>query len=161
MTRPAHSYTQERTVEFYETDMAGIVHFSNYFRWMESAEHEFFHSLGLELHWHAGEEMHGWARVRAECRYRSPLRYAERFGVQLSVIKKTGTKLGYAVRIEAAPTSDDEPPRLVAEGELEVVHVVRSAGAERMQAAPMPEEVARAIDLAPLPPDTAASSETS
>ncbi|NBV85427.1 MAG: acyl-CoA thioesterase, partial [Verrucomicrobia bacterium] len=30
-------FVQQRRVEFAETDMAGIVHFANFFRWMESA----------------------------------------------------------------------------------------------------------------------------
>ena len=30
-----------RMVEFFETDMAGIMHFSTFFRYMESAEHAF------------------------------------------------------------------------------------------------------------------------
>ena len=36
----------KRRVEFAETDMAGQVHFSNFFRYMEAAEHAFFRSLG-------------------------------------------------------------------------------------------------------------------
>ena len=39
----------ERTVEFSETDMAGIVHYSNFFRYMESAEHAFFRALGFSV----------------------------------------------------------------------------------------------------------------
>ena len=35
-------YRLTRRVQFYETDMAGIVHFSNYFRMMEEVEHHFF-----------------------------------------------------------------------------------------------------------------------
>jgi acyl-CoA thioester hydrolase len=35
-----------RRVEFSETDMAGIVHFSNFFRYMETAEHAFFPVTG-------------------------------------------------------------------------------------------------------------------
>ena len=38
-----------RRVEFSETDMAGIMHYSNYFRFMETAEHAFFRSLGLSI----------------------------------------------------------------------------------------------------------------
>ena len=38
-----------RRVEFCDTDMAGIVHFANFFRWMESAEVEFLRSLGLSV----------------------------------------------------------------------------------------------------------------
>jgi acyl-CoA thioester hydrolase len=42
----AFEYKVRRRVEFSETDMAGIVHYSNFFRYMEAAEHEFFRSLG-------------------------------------------------------------------------------------------------------------------
>ena len=35
-----------RQVEFSETDMAGIMHFSNFFRFMEAAEHAFFSVFG-------------------------------------------------------------------------------------------------------------------
>ena len=38
-----------RQIEFVETDMAGIMHFSNFFRLMESAETSFFRSLDLPL----------------------------------------------------------------------------------------------------------------
>ena len=39
-----------RLVEFYETDLAGIAHFSNFYRWMESAEHAFKRERGMILH---------------------------------------------------------------------------------------------------------------
>ena len=38
-----------RMVEFSETDMAGIMHFSNFFRFMESAEHAFYRSKGFSV----------------------------------------------------------------------------------------------------------------
>ena len=44
----AHSFSMTRSVTFAETDMAGILHFSNYFRYMEEAEHAFFRSLGRQ-----------------------------------------------------------------------------------------------------------------
>ena len=50
----AYEYRAERTIEFAETDMAGIVHFSNYFRFMEATEHYFFRSLGLHLDFGSG-----------------------------------------------------------------------------------------------------------
>ena len=46
----AHSYTTTRRVTFAETDLAGILHFSNSFRYMEEAEHAFFRSLGFRVH---------------------------------------------------------------------------------------------------------------
>ena len=48
MNKPA--FEIQRHVEFYETDMAGIVHFSNFFRYMETCEHAFVRSLDHELH---------------------------------------------------------------------------------------------------------------
>jgi len=142
-------FSQRRTVEFHETDMAGIAHFANYFRWMESAEHAFFSSLGLALHRDEGEGMFGWARVHAECDYHSPLRYPEEFDVHLRVCKKTDKALGYEVRFLALPVQDASEPRLVAQGKLEVVHVTRGPGEERMGAASMPEDVARLVTLVP------------
>ena len=35
-------FKHTRRIEFAETDMAGIVHFANFFRMMETTEHEFF-----------------------------------------------------------------------------------------------------------------------
>ena len=35
------AFVMRRRVEFIDTDMAGIVHFATYFRYMETAEHEF------------------------------------------------------------------------------------------------------------------------
>ena len=41
-----YEFKLTRRIEFAETDMAGIVHFSNFFRMMEATEHAFFRSLG-------------------------------------------------------------------------------------------------------------------
>ena len=38
-----------RRVEFCETDMMGIVHFSNFFRYAEAAEPAFYRSLEVSL----------------------------------------------------------------------------------------------------------------
>ena len=45
-----YEFKMTRLVEFAETDMAGIMHFANYFRYMEVVEHAFFRSLGLSVH---------------------------------------------------------------------------------------------------------------
>jgi YbgC/YbaW family acyl-CoA thioester hydrolase len=65
-----------RRVEFYETDMAGIMHFSNFFRYMEFAEVEFLRSKGLSVAWQKphGERI-GFPRVSATCDYRRPVRF--------------------------------------------------------------------------------------
>ena len=65
-----------RMVEFFETDMAGIMHFSNFFRFMESAEHAFYRSIGFSVD-EAKSLGLGWPRVKAECEYRHPLRFED------------------------------------------------------------------------------------
>ena len=39
-------FTYRRRVQFYETDLAGIVHFSWYPRYMEEAEHAMWRDAG-------------------------------------------------------------------------------------------------------------------
>ena len=41
-----YEFKVQRRVEFSETDMAGIMHYSNFFRFMETAEHAFYRDLG-------------------------------------------------------------------------------------------------------------------
>ena len=73
----AYEYKPTRLVEFADTDMAGILHFSNFFRYMEATEHEFFRSLGLSVHSNSPDGTWGAARVQAECDYSAPLRYED------------------------------------------------------------------------------------
>lgn len=68
----AHEYTATRVVEFSETDLAGIVHFSHFFRWMESAEHEFVRSLGSTVHGESGGLSYGFVRAPRELRLHAP-----------------------------------------------------------------------------------------
>ena len=67
----------EKRIEFSETDMAGIVHFSNFFRMMELAEHAFIRSLGFSVHMQVEQGEIGWPRVKVTCDYRKPLRFEE------------------------------------------------------------------------------------
>ncbi len=60
----SYEFKAVRRVEFSETDMAGIMHYSNYFRFMETAEHAFFRSLGLSI-FRTGDPPVSWTRVHA------------------------------------------------------------------------------------------------
>ena len=63
------SFSIRRRVQFSETDMAGIVHFSNFFRMMEEVEHAFFRSVGLSVSMqHDGMHV-GWPRVSTLVRF--------------------------------------------------------------------------------------------
>ena len=75
-------------VQFSDTDLAGIMHFSNYFRFMEVAEHAFYRSLGFSIHSRKGEKVIGWPRVNATCEYRAPLYYEDIVEIHLKVEAK-------------------------------------------------------------------------
>ena len=59
-------------VEFADTDMAGIIHFASYFRYMEVTEHAFFRSLGFSIYTRAPEARGGLAAGARELRLQAP-----------------------------------------------------------------------------------------
>jgi YbgC/YbaW family acyl-CoA thioester hydrolase len=81
--RDAAGFTYTRRVHFVETDMAGIVHFSTYFRYMEEAEHALWRSAGLTL----GnlDRTGGFPRVSATFDYKSPLRFDDEFEISIRI----------------------------------------------------------------------------
>lgn len=82
-------FTTTRRVEFAETDMAGIVHFAEFFKYMEQAEHEFFRSLGLSImRAQADGSVMGWPRVSASCSYEAPAYFEDVLEVRLNVSRK-------------------------------------------------------------------------
>lgn len=95
----ACEYTSTRRVEFSETDMAGLVHFSNFFRYMETAERDFFESLGLDLISTRPGEILGWPRVRAECKFVAPLRFGDTIEIHLAVKTIKERSIDYQFRI--------------------------------------------------------------
>lgn len=73
------AFVYRRRVQFAETDLAGIVHFSWYFKYMEEAEHALFRAGGLSV---AHDGLH-WPRVNARCEYRQPLRFEDEIEVHV------------------------------------------------------------------------------
>ena len=140
----AYEYKVRRRVEFSETDMAGIVHYSNFFRYMEAAEHEFFRSLGFSVVTRHVDPPVGWPRVRAECDFKQPLRFEDEFEVHMLVAEKKSKSLSYQFRIRKL---NAHPPVEVARGSLTVVCVTHDGGA--MKAAVIPKEIADQIEVAP------------
>ena len=84
-------FETRRRIEFCDTDMAGIVHFSNYFRFMEAAECEFLRSRGLTVSWHEGDKRFGFPRVSATCSYVKPVRFEDVLTIGVTV-EKIGRK---------------------------------------------------------------------
>ena len=95
----AYEHTSTRRVEFSETDMAGLVHFSNYFRYTETAERDFFEKIGLDLICCKPGEVLGWPRVRAECKFTAPLRFGDTIEIHLAVKTIKDRSIDYQFRI--------------------------------------------------------------
>lgn len=78
-----------RRVEFSDTDMAGIIHFSSYYRYMEEAEHAFFRSRGLSVMQRREDGVViGWPRVSAACSFEAPARFEDELDIHISVERK-------------------------------------------------------------------------
>jgi YbgC/YbaW family acyl-CoA thioester hydrolase len=140
-----YEHRVRRRVEFSDTDMAGIMHYSNFFRFMETAEHQFFRALGFSIVTDTTHPPVGWPRVHAACEYRHPLRFEDEVEIQLLVCEKRTRALRYAFRFfRVSP-----PPHLeVAQARLVVVCVSREDG-RSMSAVPIPKEIVGAIEVAP------------
>lgn len=79
-------FITQRRVEFANTDMAGIVHFANFYRWMEEAEHEYFRSLGLTIMQKQADGSYiGWPRVSAACHFEAPAYHEDLLEIRLRV----------------------------------------------------------------------------
>ena len=85
-----------RQVEFAETDLAGIMHFTHFYRWMEVCEHAFLRSLGLSVDLTTGDQRIGWPRVKTSCRFRRPLRFEDEVEVRLIVTEIRDRSIAYA-----------------------------------------------------------------
>src|SRR5690348_3571234 len=88
----------QRRIEFSETDMAGIVHFSNFFKYMELAEHEFYRSIGYSVMLNQFDPPLGFPRVHASCDYKKPLRFGDLLEIHALVKEKRSRVLTYFFR---------------------------------------------------------------
>lgn len=96
--RSPSGFRYARRVQFAETDLAGIVHFSFYFRYMEEAEHALWRAAGLSIA--APDAAVGWPRVAAAFDYKSPLRFEDEFDVhvRISGVSRRTIQYSFAIR---------------------------------------------------------------
>jgi 4-hydroxybenzoyl-CoA thioesterase/acyl-CoA thioester hydrolase len=78
-------------VEFSDTDMAGIMHFSAFFRYMEAAEHELLRSLGFSVYTEIDGDVVSFPRVAASCEFHTPARCEDVLDIDVTVTR-VGTK---------------------------------------------------------------------
>jgi acyl-CoA thioester hydrolase len=85
------TFHTSRFVEFSDTDMAGIMHFSAFFRYMEAAEHELLRSLGFSVYSEIDGIPVSFPRVAASCEFHSPARCEDMLEIDVTV-RRVGTK---------------------------------------------------------------------
>jgi YbgC/YbaW family acyl-CoA thioester hydrolase len=134
-----------RRVEFSDTDMAGLMHFSNFFRFMETAEHGFYRSLGFSVATPETDPRLGWPRVHAECDYRKPLRFDDTVEIHLLVKEKRTKAINLLFKFRKV---NEEPAVEVARGLLTIVCVAHYRDGT-MKSVAIPPEIGDRIQVAP------------
>jgi len=152
-----------RIVEFRDTDAAGIAHFSAFFFWMESTEHEFLRELGMRVvdntpedeeslrrelasdEGIGGELEVSWPRVSVSADYKAAVRFGDTLDVFIAVAEQGSSSITYCFRFESSGN-------LVATGTVVVVRCLMRRGmkplpvripadiSERMKAYKLPIE---------------------
>lgn len=142
----AYEHTSTRRIEFSETDMAGLVHFSNFFKYMETAERDFFEAAGVDLIRTKPGELVGWPRARAECKFSAPIRFGDTIDIHLAVKAVKDRSIDFQFRIYRR--NDDGTRTHAAKGHLTTVLTELTASGE-LQSVELTEEVRSKITEAP------------
>ena len=125
------AFRYRRRVQFAETDMAGLVHFTHFFRYMEEAEHALWRAAGMSIA-RPGEHR-GWPRVSAAFQFKAPLRFEDEFEVSVELGKIGRRTLHYDFRIVKGET-------LIGTGAIATALVSKVPG-EPMKALDLPDDV--------------------
>ena len=124
-------YRHKRRVHFYETDMAGIVHFSCFFRFMEEAEHALWRHAGISIH--PKDSKVGWPRVASSFDYHRPLRFEDEFEVWIRVAEIREKTIRYTCLVTCNGSR-------IATGSLTIACVSKLPN-EPMKSIPIPEDI--------------------
>lgn len=141
-----YEFKTTRRVEFAETDMAGIIHFTSFFRYMEEAEHAFFRSLGLSIMTQHKGKIIGWPRIATSCEYYQPIVFEDKVDMHLRVIRKGKSSFTYSFTFYNKGT-------LVARGQSTSVCCTHEDG-RSLRCIPIPSFISKKIKVAPFKGDS-------
>ena len=86
-------------VRWVDTDALRVVHYSNYFRYIEAAEEELYRSLGFTFKRLNEEYKIAIPRVEALCKYKAPARFGDILTVTLLLGEKGEKTMRYDFEI--------------------------------------------------------------
>jgi YbgC/YbaW family acyl-CoA thioester hydrolase len=125
-------------VQFHETDLAGLVHFTCFFKYMEEAEHALWRAAGLSIA-PPGSAI-GWPRLATSFEFHRALRFEEEFDVVIRVVEIAEQTIRYECRLSREGEK-------IATGRLSIICVSKRAG-EPMRAIPIPPEIRARFQVA-------------
>ena len=95
----------ERKAYYHETDQMGVIHHSNYFRWLEEARVYFLDQLGLSYK-HMEEIGIISPVVSIAAEYKKPVKFDEVVLIFIKIAKYTGVKLELEYEIRDKETNE-------------------------------------------------------
>jgi acyl-CoA thioester hydrolase len=132
----ANEFRYKRRVQFADTDLAGIVHFSNMFRYLDEAEHALWRDAGLSIV-QTGSDI-GWPRLNAALEFRNPLRFEEEFEVWVRIAELKTRTIEYEFTLVRGKS-------VIAVGTMTSICVRRQPDGT-MRAAEIPADVAEKLE---------------
>ena len=131
-------YRLKRRVQFAETDLAGFVHFTRFFRYMEEAEHALWREAGLSIVPPRAEI--GFPRLATSFEYFRPLKFEDEFEVCIRIAEITDKTMRY----QCVLTKDGEK---VAAGRLTMA-CVRKVAVEPIRMISFPPDIRDRFEVA-------------
>ena len=129
-------FKTQRKIEFADTDLGGIVHFSRYLVFMETAEHQFLEALGSCVHQEIDGKTIGWPRVKVQCEYVSPARFGDTLDITVRVAHRGRSSMRYTIDFQVGD-------RAIARGETTAVCCELGPN---MRSIPIPEALVARIE---------------
>jgi YbgC/YbaW family acyl-CoA thioester hydrolase len=136
---PVFEHRLKRRVQFHETDLAGVVHFSRYFLYMEEAECALWRAAGLSIHPRHSEI--GWPRVHASFDYHRALRFEDEFEAWIRIVAIDEGTIRYSCVLSRGATR-------IATGRFTIACASRLPN-QPMRRTPIPAEVRARLAPAP------------
>lgn len=95
----------QRKVYYYETDKMGIVHHSNYIRWLEEARIYYLNVLGIDFHKIEEDGLY-CPVLSASCTYKKAVRFPEEFSIvaRMTMFNGVRYRLAYEIYVQHSKT---------------------------------------------------------
>ncbi len=125
-------------VRWVDTDIAGVMHYSNFFRYFEACEQEFYRHIGPTHKTIRDEYGIMLPRVEAHCEYKAPCHFDDLIDVNMEIRKITDKTITYDFEI-----TRENDGKLAAKGFLKCIAVDLN-----WKVVPLPAELVKAIHKA-------------